>query len=159
MAITTITAAGAAPAPTRNAALIQDVAECIESFPEQYSPNNYWIGTADQLGDDIQNITMNDGRVYENIPVGDSQDIVGWTCLLSGWLPDTTKKGGGTWWRKPGDGVPFRGTDIAQKALGLTAAEARRLFAIGWQPGASRGKTLPVQTASALRDIANGAKL
>lgn len=41
MAITTITAAGAAPAPVRNRQAILDVAECIESFPENYDPCTY----------------------------------------------------------------------------------------------------------------------
>jgi hypothetical protein len=158
MAVTTITAAGAAPAPTRNKALILDVAECILSFPDEYSPHVFWQGRPVQLGAEIQNITMDDGRVYENIPVGDLQDIVGWTCLLNGWVSDTAKGDAGAWWRKA-DGTPFRGTDIAQKALGLTAAEARRLFNVSWEPGTSRGSTLAIQTASALIDIANGGKL
>lgn len=160
MAVTTITAAGAAPAPVRNRVLIQDVAECILSFPDEYTPFVFWQGRPVQLGDDIQNITMDGGRVYENIPVGDLQDIVGWTCLLNGWVPDgpSANSPSGTWWRK-GDGTPFRGTDIAQKALGLTAAEARRLFNVSWQPGTSRGSTLAIQTASALLDIADGGKL
>lgn len=158
MAITTITAAGAAPAPVRNRQAILDVAECIESFPENYDPCTYWIGTPINLGAEIQNITMDDGRVFENVPMGETQDIVGWTCLLNGWVPDISKHDGGTWWCKS-DGTPFRGTDIAQKALGLTAAEARRLFGISWVPGASKGKTLVEQTVNALHEIANGGKL
>ena len=158
MAVTTITAAGAAPAPVRNKDLILDVAECILSFPDEYSPQVFWQGRPVQLGDDIQHVTMDSGKVYEWVPVGDLQDIVGWTCLLSGWVPDLGMGQAGAWWRKA-DGTPFRGTDIAQKALGLTAAEARRLFNVSWQPGASRGSTLAIQTASALIDIASGAKL
>ena len=161
MAITTIGAAGAAPAPVRNRVLIQDVAECILSFPENYSPQIFWSGTTAQLGDDIDRITLDDGREII-APVGDLQDIVGWTCLLNGWVPDreAVKGGSGVWWRKAnGNGTPYRGTDIAQAALGLTAAEARRLFSPNWQPGNSRGSTLAIQTASALLDIADGGKL
>ena len=49
MAVTTITAAGAAPAPVRNRVLIQDVAECILSFPDEYTPFVFWQGRPVQL--------------------------------------------------------------------------------------------------------------
>lgn len=122
MAVTTITAAGAAPAPVRNRVLIQDVAECILSFPDEYTPFVFWQGRPVQLGDDIQNITMDDGRVYENIPVGDLQDIVGWTCLLNGWVPDGPSA-------KKAPARPVIGSVDTKWAGRLTKAEFKKLQA------------------------------